>query len=284
MTIREAGKMEVDFQNRVIENEVVEDITNDNDDDVNGNHTNGNPARKEYAVSVRWEREQAGEIDAVLPKCHALNALCCQCATPIGGMFVLCQHSDGEPIVMAGPLWSFCMFVTCPLVLFISGVFFYFVLLNDEIDLPDWLTYIYLILVIVTMSSLFMVSCRNPGLMERERDMERGRRDGWYWNEQVESYRPAHARYCSECKVRFGYQDTLKPIHKERYFNIDIFLQERSTHIFNLLLNTFFQVLIEEYDHVRIFYLLANNCIFIFMLNHSIFILSLFDSFVHVSK
>jgi len=65
---------------------------------------------------------------------------------------------------------------------------------------------------------------------------------------------------------------------------MNMFLQEKSTHIFNVSLNTFFQVVIEEYDHVRIFYLIANYCIFIFMLNHSISILLLFDSFVHVSK
>ena len=47
---------------------------------------------------------------------------------------------------------------------------------------------------------LFCVSCRDPGLMERVTD-EEAAENGWFWNEQVGSYRPAGAMYCRECKV-----------------------------------------------------------------------------------
>lgn len=49
--------------------------------------------------------------------------------------------------------------------------------------------------------SLFCVSCRDPGLMERVTDEEAGE-GGWFWNEQVGSFRPPGALYCRECGVR----------------------------------------------------------------------------------
>ena len=36
--------------------------------------------------------------------------------------------------------------------------------------------------------------------MERVTD-EEAAENGWFWNEQVGSYRPAGAMYCRECKV-----------------------------------------------------------------------------------
>lgn len=49
-----------------------------------------------------------------------------------------------------------------------------------------------------------MVSCRDPGMMERVTDAESG--DGAFlWNEQVGSYRPPNALYCRECQVRLIY-------------------------------------------------------------------------------
>ena len=39
--------------------------------------------------------------------------------------------------------------------------------------------------------------------MERITD-EEAAENGWFWNEQVGSYRPAGAMYCRECKVRLN--------------------------------------------------------------------------------
>jgi len=55
-------------------------------------------------------------------------------------------------------------------------------------------------LVGLTLAALGCVSCRNPGLLERVIDEEAGD-GGWFWNEQVGSYRPPGALYCRECKV-----------------------------------------------------------------------------------
>lgn len=52
---------------------------------------------------------------------------------------------------------------------------------------------------------LFCVSCQDPGLMERVTDEEAGE-GGWFWNEQVGSFRPPGALYCRECGVR-GFEE-----------------------------------------------------------------------------
>lgn len=50
------------------------------------------------------------------------------------------------------------------------------------------------------MVALCCVSCKDPGLMERVVDEEAGE-GGWFWNEQVGSFRPPGALYCRECGV-----------------------------------------------------------------------------------
>ena len=52
----------------------------------------------------------------------------------------------------------------------------------------------------LSLISLFCVSCRDPGLMERITD-EEAVEVNYIWNEQVGSYRPPGAMYCRECQV-----------------------------------------------------------------------------------
>jgi len=65
-------------------------------------------------------------------------------------------------------------------------------------------------LVGITLWTLFLVSCRDPGLLERVVDEEAGQ-SGWFWNEQVGSYRPPGSLYCRECKVLIKDFDHLCP-------------------------------------------------------------------------
>jgi hypothetical protein len=58
------------------------------------------------------------------------------------------------------------------------------------------------------LAALFMVSCSDPGLMERVTDEEAGE-GGWFWNEQVGSFRPPGALYCRECGVLIQEYDHL---------------------------------------------------------------------------
>mmetsp|Transcript_11520 Transcript_11520/g.24556 ORF Transcript_11520/g.24556 Transcript_11520/m.24556 type:complete len:253 (+) Transcript_11520:158-916(+) len=174
----------------------------------------GRLAKKVYAVSVRWEREQQGRrrqtSDPSRPvvenkpfltfTIEDFNRYFCCCARRVGSMFFLLERRDGSPIVVAGPCWPFCTFVTVPLIVGLSGLVGYFIVSNPNTGLPWWFALIYYPIVVFVLTVLFCVSCRDPGLMERVTD-EEAAENGWFWNEQVGSYRPAGAMYCRECKA-----------------------------------------------------------------------------------
>eukprot|EP00527_Entomoneis_sp_CCMP2396_P008548 CAMPEP_0198152878 /NCGR_PEP_ID=MMETSP1443-20131203/61533_1 /TAXON_ID=186043 /ORGANISM="Entomoneis sp., Strain CCMP2396" /LENGTH=264 /DNA_ID=CAMNT_0043819015 /DNA_START=210 /DNA_END=1004 /DNA_ORIENTATION=+ len=160
--------------------------------------TNGTQRRrkKQYAVSTTWERDY---IEGKLPP--DVNTVACCCAKRVGYMFALCSYPDGTPILIAGPCWPFCMLVTVPLILGISFCVAWFLIYDSKkFDLPDWMLFIYGSSVGFVMVSLCCVSCRDPGLLERVVDEEAGE-GGWFWNEQVGSFRPPGALYCRECGV-----------------------------------------------------------------------------------
>ena len=103
-----------------------------------------------YAVSVRWEREQRerrGQIfDSSGPIRRPKQAMftctiedfhkyfCC-CAKRVGTMFFSLEKRDGTPILVAGPCWPFCTFVTVPLIIVLSGLVAYFIVLDPEMGL-----------------------------------------------------------------------------------------------------------------------------------------------------
>jgi len=115
-------------------------------------------------------------------------------------MFFLIEKPDGTPIVVAGPCWPFCTFVTVPLIVGIGTIVGIFIVSNPSTGLPWWFGFIYYPLLLFVLIVLSCVSCRDPGLMERVTDEEAADAD-WFWNEQVGSYRPAKAMYCRECKA-----------------------------------------------------------------------------------
>jgi hypothetical protein len=139
-----------------------------------------------------------------------INTFCCCCARRIGNMFVLCSYADGTPILIAGPCWPFCVFVTLPLIMGVAGLVSFFLIFDDRFGLPSWLIAIYGLAVGAVLFSLFCVSCRDPGLMDRVVDEEAGQ-GGWFWNEQVGSFRPPGALYCRECAVLIQDYDHLCP-------------------------------------------------------------------------
>uniref|UniRef100_A0A7R9ZLJ7 Palmitoyltransferase n=1 Tax=Craspedostauros australis TaxID=1486917 RepID=A0A7R9ZLJ7_9STRA len=161
--------------------------------------------RKLFAVSTRWEQQVSESGDV-----RDCNSWFCCCAKRMGNMFVLCSRPDGTPVVIAGPCWSFCLFVTVPLIVGISGAVAYFVIIDESSPLPFWIAYIYFPVIGFVLAALFCVSCQDPGLMERVRDEEAGQ-GGWFWNEQVGSFRPPGALYCRECGVLIQDYDHLCP-------------------------------------------------------------------------
>lgn len=102
-----------------------------------------------YAVSVRWEREQAertrpptessGPVIEHKPcltfTIEDFNRYFCCCARRVGSMFFLIEGKDGSPIVVAGPCWPFCTFVTAPLIVVLSGLVGYFIVSNPDTGL-----------------------------------------------------------------------------------------------------------------------------------------------------
>ena len=48
-------------------------------------------------------------------------------------MFALLSFPDGTPIVVAGPCWPFCAFVTLPLILGVSVVVSYFMVIDKSV-------------------------------------------------------------------------------------------------------------------------------------------------------
>jgi hypothetical protein len=161
--------------------------------------------KKEFAVSTRWERQVA---EHGMPRDFSYYVCCC--ARRIGNMFILCEKRDGTPTVIAGPCWPFCVGVTLPLIIGVAGVASYFVFFTPNSPLPWWVACMYYPVLAGVLICLFCVSCRDPGLMERVTDEEAGA-GGWFWNEQVGSFRPPGALYCRECGVLIQDYDHLCP-------------------------------------------------------------------------
>jgi hypothetical protein len=83
--------------------------------------------KKQYAVSTHWERQVA---EGTLPT--DIHSYFCCCATRIGHMFALASYADGSPMIMAGPCWPFCVFLTVPLILGITIPVAYFVIYSKH--------------------------------------------------------------------------------------------------------------------------------------------------------
>ena len=101
-------------------------------------------------MSVRWEREQSerrrqqtsdssGPVRTKQPiltvTIEDFHRYFCCCARRVGTMFFLLEKRDGTPIVVAGPCWPFCTFVTVPLIIVLSGLVAYFIVLDPEMGL-----------------------------------------------------------------------------------------------------------------------------------------------------
>jgi len=89
----------------------------------------------QYAISKRWEAEQETGQSAQCTPQNLLSSIFCCCARRVGSLHFLCERKDGSPIVVAGPMWPFCMFVTVPLVAGLSSLVLYFCILQKDAPL-----------------------------------------------------------------------------------------------------------------------------------------------------
>jgi energy-converting hydrogenase Eha subunit H len=83
-----------------------------------------------YAVSTQWERQVSDGRATV-----DFHSYFCCCAKRIGHMFALVSRPDGAPVVIAGPCWPFCLFVTLPLIIGVSSLVIYFLVIDDRFSL-----------------------------------------------------------------------------------------------------------------------------------------------------
>mmetsp|Transcript_14284 Transcript_14284/g.16197 ORF Transcript_14284/g.16197 Transcript_14284/m.16197 type:complete len:246 (+) Transcript_14284:188-925(+) len=171
-------------------------------------------SKKQYAISRHWETQQEENQNnqkfctgSATEDCYSL---CCCWSRRVGSMFFLLQRRDGSPLVVAGPCWPFCVFITVPLITVLSALVLWYCILHPDSPLPAWVAAIYCPFIAVALISLFCVSCRDPGLIERVTD-EEAANSNYVWNEQVGSYRPPNAMYCRECQSLIMDYDHLCP-------------------------------------------------------------------------
>jgi hypothetical protein len=56
-------------------------------------------------------------------------------------MFALLSYPDGTPIVVAGPCWPFCVGVTLPVILVVTGLVSYFLVVDGDFGLVSTVLY-----------------------------------------------------------------------------------------------------------------------------------------------
>jgi len=85
------------------------------------------------------------------------------------------------------------MGITVPLIVGISTIIIVTVIVPNA---PFYIFIVYGVLIVVTLVSLFFVSCKNPGLVEKREKVEGKNvsrdhvdRSKWIWNDRVKSYR-----------------------------------------------------------------------------------------------
>mmetsp|Transcript_8107 Transcript_8107/g.16370 ORF Transcript_8107/g.16370 Transcript_8107/m.16370 type:complete len:278 (+) Transcript_8107:70-903(+) len=179
-----------------------EDPNNDEDDkeDYEPWPRSDEKGRVVYASANRYKNGKARPFPLLQSCCERMS-----CAKYYIGNMPVLLSKDGEPVVIAGSWWPFCTGITVPLI--VGGVTLttVFVLVPRA---PFWVFIIYFALVIATLTSLFFVSCRNPGLIEKREKVE-GKgvarddvdRSRWIWNDRVKSYRPRGSLYCDSNDV-----------------------------------------------------------------------------------
>ena len=95
-------------------------------------HRTPESSKIQYAVSTRWETEQENNETPKPSTLNICSSIFCCCSRRVGSMFFLCERKDGSPIMVAGPCWPFCLFITFPLVAGLSGLVLYFCMLRED--------------------------------------------------------------------------------------------------------------------------------------------------------
>mmetsp|Transcript_10681 Transcript_10681/g.25707 ORF Transcript_10681/g.25707 Transcript_10681/m.25707 type:complete len:335 (+) Transcript_10681:87-1091(+) len=150
----------------------------------------------------------------------AISSIVCGClgAGRVGNMAVLAQSTENfeEEVVdpdtgevttirkarpkllwVMGPYWTVNLCITFPLIFGISGwICYQRIAGSNSVVMITWSIGTFLM-----VFSLCMISCRNPGILYRHSQIPSTVEEDWRWNDQARTYRPASARFDSECQV-----------------------------------------------------------------------------------
>ena len=156
-----------------------------------------------YASAGKYQSRLSKKMSS--PRPYPRLQSCCCVSTGlaryyIGNMPVLLSNPDGSPCLIVGSWWPFCAGITVPLIVGAVTIVATFLLVPRA---PLYITLIYFALVAVTLSALFSVSCRNPGLVSKREKVvgenvstDNVDRSKWIWNDRVKSFRPRGGLYC----------------------------------------------------------------------------------------
>ncbi|GKY99237.1 hypothetical protein MPSEU_000879000 [Mayamaea pseudoterrestris] len=183
--------------------------------------------------------------------CLFLTACLCSRAARVGNMIVCWQrpkrrmldrYTDElverpQLICILGPYWYICTCLTFPFLLF-------FAIWTGVRMIPHQSLAVVIPWAIcntVALLSLLLVSSGDPGILHRYHEPPD---DTWIWNDQAATWRPAHAKYDSDCGVVIEHFDHVCPWtgtaiggSNMRYFRLFVCLTFVSL-VYNVLLLT----------------------------------------------
>lgn len=169
-----------------------------------------------FAVGLTKHTWAAEEISCceLLGNFNPITLSACFCSKfgvgRVGNMIILAQRMEEfhdqatgttarrpRLLWVVGPYWMVFLCVTLPIFSLLSFWTAYTNILDKS--LPVLITW-----AICTgglFLSLFMVSCRDPGILYRHAEPPTGDEEDWRWNDQALTYRPVGAKYDPDCAV-----------------------------------------------------------------------------------
>mmetsp|Transcript_28942 Transcript_28942/g.33304 ORF Transcript_28942/g.33304 Transcript_28942/m.33304 type:complete len:324 (-) Transcript_28942:103-1074(-) len=111
------------------------------------------------------------------------------------------SESNTKLVLVLGPYWPVYLFITWPAVLIFSSLAFFRAILPESSTAPLHTKILWGVCTLLLFWSLFNVGFRDPGIMKRfpELPADVDRSLSWRWNDQAKTFRPANARYDTDC-------------------------------------------------------------------------------------
>lgn len=162
-------------------------------------------------TKATWADEDIGCCE-LLRNFTPITLSACFCskvgAGRVGNMIVLAQRMEEyrdeatgrtrrrpRLLWVMGPYWMVMLCITLPVFTVLS----FWTIYTELLDAPLVIVIAWAICTCVLFLALFMVSCKDPGIIYRHDAPPNGEENSWRWNDQALTYRPASAKYDTEC-------------------------------------------------------------------------------------